>query len=180
MPTRAYYEKERGERGRVHCSFRWSGSMRKKRATQSMCATKLPYLYLDCVIKMRMVRTSSAMTRAFSVDSGKHFCLPARWQLTDVNARNACAPTDANSDWIKPHPHYLQIARSVTARLSGYRALFNAVIGKSELAQIRDCTHKGWALGGDKFKQEIEARTQRQASLKGVGRPRVAEANDRQ
>ena len=64
------------------------------------------------------------------------------------------------------------------ARLSAYRALFKAAIGKSELAQIRDCTHKGWPLGGDKFKQEIETRTQRQASSKGVGRPRVAEEAD--
>ena len=93
-------------------------------------------------------------------------------------ARNAYAATDVNSDWIKPHPQYLRIARSVTARLSAYRALFKAAIGKNELAQIRDCTHKGWALGGDKFKQEIETRSQRQASSKGVGRPRVADAAD--
>ena len=64
------------------------------------------------------------------------------------------------------------------ARLSAYRALFKAAIGKSELARIRDCTHKGWALSGDKFKAEIETRAQRQASSKGVGRPRVAEAAD--
>ena len=93
-------------------------------------------------------------------------------------ARNAYAATDANSDWIKPHPQYLRIARSVTERLSANRALFKAVIGKSELAQIRDCTHKGWALGGDNFKQEIETQTHRQSSSKGVGRPRVAEAED--
>ena len=77
-------------------------------------------------------------------------------------ARNAQAATGANSDWIKPHPQYLRIARSATARLSGYRALFKAAIGKHDLAQLRDCTHKGWALGGDKFKQAIETRAQRQ------------------
>ena len=67
-------------------------------------------------------------------------------------ARNAQAATGANSDWIKPHPQYLRIARSAAARLSGYRALFKAAIGKHDMEQIRDCTHKGWALGGDKFK----------------------------
>jgi len=91
-------------------------------------------------------------------------------------ARNAQAATGANSDWITPHPQCLRIARSAAARLSAYRALFKAAIGKSELAQIRDCTHKGWALGGDKFKEDIETRAQRQVSSKGVGRPRVAEA----
>ena len=93
-------------------------------------------------------------------------------------ARNAQAATGANSDWITPHPQYLRIARSAAARLSGYRALFKAAIGKSDLAQIRDCTHKGWALGGDKFKADIEMRAQRQASSKGVGRPPAAETED--
>ena len=91
-------------------------------------------------------------------------------------ARNALAATGENSDWITPHAQYLQIARSATARLSAYRALFKAAIGKNELAQIRDCTHNGWALGGDKFKEEIETRTQRQASSKGAGRPQLADA----
>jgi putative transposase len=40
------------------------------------------------------------------------------------------------------------------------------------LAEIRDCTHKGWALGGARFKAEIEALGQRRAASKGVGRPR--------
>ena len=93
-------------------------------------------------------------------------------------ARNAYAATGENSDWIKPHPQYLRIARSAVARLSAYRAQFKAAIGKNDLAQIRDCTHKGWALGGDKFKEEIETRAQRQASSKGVGRPRVLQAAD--
>lgn len=93
-------------------------------------------------------------------------------------ARNAQAATGANSDWIKPHRQYLQIARSAAARLSAHRALFKAAIGKHDLAQIRDCTHKGWALGGDNFREDIETRALRQASSNGVGRPRVAEAAD--
>ena len=93
-------------------------------------------------------------------------------------ARNAYAATGANSDRIKPHLQYLRIARNVAQRLSAHRALFKAAMGKNNLAQIRDCTHKGWALGGDKFRQEIETRAQRQVSSKGVGRPRLAEAED--
>jgi putative transposase len=131
--------------------------------------------------------------RATVVDSAQYLLLVMRYiELNPVRAgltahprdypwssyaRNAQATTGANSDWIKPHPQYLRIARSAAVRLSGYRALFMAGIGKSELAQIRDCTHKGWALGGDKFKAEIEKRAQRQASSKGVGRPRVIAAD---
>ena len=83
--------------------------------------------------------------------------------------RNEQAATGANSDWIKPHAQHLRIARSAAARLSGYRALLKAAIGKTDLAQIRDCTHKGWALGGDKLKQNIETRAQRQAAQKELG-----------
>lgn len=83
-----------------------------------------------------------------------------------------------NLDWIKPHAQYLRIARNAAQRSSGYRTLFKAAIGKSELAQIRDCTHKWWALGGDKFREEIETWAQPQASSKGVGLPRAAETVD--
>jgi putative transposase len=37
---------------------------------------------------------------------------------------------------------------------------------------IRECTHKGWALGGERFREEIERLTQRRTVSKGVGRPR--------
>jgi putative transposase len=93
-------------------------------------------------------------------------------------ARNAYAATGENSDWIKPHPQYLKIARSAAERLSAYRSLFKAAISKQDLAQIRDCTHKGWALGGEKFKAEIETRAQRPASSKGVGRPKAVELDE--
>ena len=43
---------------------------------------------------------------------------------------------------------------------------------------IRDCTHKGWALGGQRFQAEIEALGRRQAASRGVGRPRK-QASDR-
>ncbi len=42
---------------------------------------------------------------------------------------------------------------------------------------VRDCTHKGWALGGEAFKAEIEQRTKRQAGSKGVGRPRIPDVS---
>jgi putative transposase len=49
-----------------------------------------------------------------------------------------------------------------------------------DLAEIRDCTHKGWALGSEQFKVQIEKLGKRQAASKGVGRPRKqVEPNNR-
>lgn len=39
----------------------------------------------------------------------------------------------------------------------GYKALFATAINQGDLTAIRDCTHKGWALGGKRFRAEIEA-----------------------
>ena len=45
-------------------------------------------------------------------------------------------------------------------------------IPKDDLQVIRDCTHKGWALGRGRFIEKVEALAQRRAASKGVGRPR--------
>ncbi len=43
---------------------------------------------------------------------------------------------------------------------------------KDDVKAIRDSTHKGWALGSERFVKGIEALTQRRAATKGVGRPK--------
>ena len=76
-----------------------------------------------------------------------------------------------------PHEEYMRLALDDSARQKAYQALFAAAIDRDDLAAIRDCTHKGWALGGERFRAEIEALGQRQAASKGVGRPRKRENN---
>jgi putative transposase len=47
-----------------------------------------------------------------------------------------------------------------------------------ELGLIREASHKGWALGNEKFQREIEALSSRRATSLGKGRPRkVVEAD---
>ena len=91
-------------------------------------------------------------------------------------ARNADAAVGVNADWIKPHDVYLSLAHDPSDRSRAYCALFNTVIDNAELAQIRDCTHKGWALGDEQFKAEMQMRANRQSRSKGVGRPRISDA----
>ncbi len=89
--------------------------------------------------------------------------------------RNALGKGGPNADWLAPHEQYARLGRDDAARQKAYRALFDAAIDRDDLAAIRDCTHKGWALGGERFRQEIEALGQRRAASKGVGRPRRQE-----
>ena len=91
------------------------------------------------------------------------------WSSYRFNADDEKGP---NSGWLVPHQEYLRLGRRNEDRQSAYRQLFRAAIAKDELQVIRESTHKGWALGGERFKTQIEALSGRQATSKGVGRPR--------
>jgi putative transposase len=79
--------------------------------------------------------------------------------------RNALGEGGPNGDWLSSHEEYSRLARDDSDRQEAYQVLCATAIDRSDLAAIRDCTHKGWALGGERFRAEIEA-------SKGVGRPR--------
>ncbi|MDP3677667.1 MAG: transposase [Methylotenera sp.] len=87
-------------------------------------------------------------------------------------AFNALGMIGLNTEWLQPHAEYLRLGVSLTERQMDYQALFNSEIAKDDLMNIRESTHKGWALGGDKFKSTIELLSNRQVESKGVGRPK--------
>ena len=91
------------------------------------------------------------------------------WSSYGFNARGATGP---NADWISPHQEYRRLGRKAADRQAAYRQLFRAAISGADLSEIRECTHKGWVLGGERFREQIEALGQRRAASKGVGRPR--------
>ena len=72
-----------------------------------------------------------------------------------------------NADWLIPHPEYLRLERSAAARQSAYRQLFRAALSGQGLEGIRGSAHKSWAVGGERFKQQIEALGQRRAASLG-------------
>ena len=126
--------------------------------------------------------------RATVVDSERYLLTLMRYiELNPVRAAMVAAPQDypwsshrrnalgaggPNADWLTPHDEYSRLWPDDAERQKSYRALFASAIDPGDLAAIRDCTHKGWALGGEQFRAEIEALGQRQAVSKGVGRPR--------
>jgi putative transposase len=92
-----------------------------------------------------------------------------QWSSYAFNARGE---SGLNADWLTPHEEYLRLERNATDRQSVYRQLFEAAISDINLKEIRECTHKGWALGNEQFRAQIEALGPRRAASKGVGRPR--------
>jgi len=75
------------------------------------------------------------------------------------------------SKLITPHDEYLRIAQDENERLLAYRALFNAHLDEEIVGQIRKATNGNFALGSDRFQQEIESALGRRASRGQAGRP---------
>jgi putative transposase len=67
------------------------------------------------------------------------------WSSYGVNAEGA------PSDFLVPHPLYLELARSAEERRARYRALFEIRAPDEELRQIRDAVNAGIVLGRDEF-----------------------------
>jgi len=87
-------------------------------------------------------------------------------------AFNALGIVGLNTQWLQPHEEYLRLGVGLAEQQMHYQALFNCEIAKDDLVNIRESTHKGWALGGDKFKSALALLSNRQAESKGVGRPK--------
>ena len=92
-----------------------------------------------------------------------------RGALVEAATRQVLAIHD---DGLTPHPEYLKLERNPPERERAYRQLFQTAIAPADLADIRDCSHKGWVLGSERFKEHIESLAKRRATSKELGRPR--------
>ena len=77
---------------------------------------------------------------------------------------------------VTPHRIYRGMGADATARQAAYRQLFRGQVSKDDLESIRSATHKGWALGNNRFSAKIEKLTGRRATPLQRGRPRTAKA----
>ena len=73
---------------------------------------------------------------------------------------------------VTPHRVYRRLGSDGAARQAAYRQLFRKQISKGDVEAIRSATHKGWALGNDRFREKIETLTGRRAAPLPRGRPR--------
>jgi putative transposase len=77
---------------------------------------------------------------------------------------------------VSHHVLYLSLARNDGERRAAYRELVKAPMADTLLSEIRESTHKGWALGGGRFKSRIERLTERRTAPLSKGRPKKKES----
>ena len=64
-------------------------------------------------------------------------------------------------DWPLPHPLYEALGPDADSRRQTYRRLVRATMKEADLKAIRDSLPKGWALGDDRFREEIARLSER-------------------
>ncbi len=76
---------------------------------------------------------------------------------------------------ITPHFCYSSLGNTDTKRQLAYQALFENQIPPYTLKEIREATNKGWVLGDQRFKKQIETLTGRRATSLSHGGDRKSE-----
>ena len=79
---------------------------------------------------------------------------------------NALGKRGFDYDWLLPHPLYEALGRDADSRRQAYRRLFRAAMKETDLKAIRESLHQGWALGDDRFRDEIALLSERRAALR--------------
>ncbi|HLN81090.1 MAG TPA: transposase, partial [Thermoanaerobaculia bacterium] len=70
-----------------------------------------------------------------------------------------------------PHPEYLRLGSHESDRLEAYRGLFSAHLDAAYVDEIRRATNGNFALGNDRFKDEIARMLNRRVTPGMSGRP---------
>ena len=122
--------------------------------------------------------------KACLVESGRYFLACSRYiELNPVRAWMVADPGDyawssfqANAGGrpdrlLTPHAEYLALGVDAVSRTAAYRALFEAALPDALVAEIRAHVRQQKALGTDRFRTWVEARTGRFAGVRRVGRP---------
>ncbi|MGE0485255.1 MAG: transposase [Gammaproteobacteria bacterium] len=79
---------------------------------------------------------------------------------------------DGDNDLLSPHPSYLALAPEPERRRARYRRLFDAGLDDDTLDRIRRATNGNYALGNERFEDEIADALARRVTPGKPGRPR--------
>ena len=88
-----------------------------------------------------------------------------RWSSYRVNAQGE------TSDLLIPHAVYLRLGSDEKGRQAAYRALFHREMDGLLLEEIRQATNGNYALGSQRFVEQVEYALGRRASRGMPGRP---------
>ena len=86
------------------------------------------------------------------------------WSSYKRNARGI------ESSLVKPHDIYLSLGSDEDRRLRAYRALFDEVIDKNQIAELRNATNRGLVFGSSDFKDQIARQSGQRTRVNKRGR----------
>lgn len=134
--------------------YRRSGTLWEGRFKASLVDTETYFLrccrYIECnPIRARMVDD------------------PAHYRWSSYRAHALGTPDKL----VSTHEQYERLGLDAEERQTAYRELFRSELEPKEIGEIRDTLNKGWPLGSERFKDEIERALQRAARPPKRGRP---------
>ncbi len=122
--------------------------------------------------------------RATPIDSERYFLACSRYiELNPVRAGIVSTPgafpwssyachADGRVDpLVSGHAIYTDLGATVEARRAAYRSLFDDELSEAMVGEIREATQKGWALGGERFRNQVQTLSGRRARPARRGRP---------
>lgn len=125
--------------------------------------------------------------KASLVDAEDYFLTCCRYiELNPVRAGLVSHPADYRwssyrhhaldepNSCLTPHPLFRRLGTSPEERRSAYQALFRCDLEEEQLRTIRSAANTGWPVGGDSFKDQIEAAVEQAARPPPRGRPAKA------
>jgi len=101
---------------------------------------------------------------------------PSDYRWSSYHA-NALGKADAV---VTPRQEYEQLGTTAAECQAAYRELFGNPLGEFPLNEIREATNRGWVLGKEKFKREIQKRLTRHVEPEARGGDRRSEMFRRQ
>ena len=72
--------------------------------------------------------------------------------------------------WLTPHGEYLALGLDDEKRRAAYRGLFATELDRQLLREIRVSTHGGYAIGSNRFREDIERALNQRATPRSRGR----------
>lgn len=138
----------------VNRAYRRSGTLWEGRFRS--CLTQNEEYVLSCYRYIELNPVRAAMVQHPS---------EYRWSSYRTNAEGA------PSSLIEPQDEYLRLGSTDEDRREAYQALFKAHIDSRRVEEIRNATNGNYALGNERFKEQIEDALKRRAIRKKAGRP---------
>jgi putative transposase len=138
----------------VNKAYRRSGTLWEGRFKASLIQSEQYLLTCSRYIELNPVRAGMVK------HPGEY-----RWSSYSANAQGAVDET------LSPHDVYQSLGKTTGERQAVYRALFGHLLDPVVIADIRDAVNHELVVGTRRFKDEVEAMTNRRARMGQPGRP---------